>query len=471
MNRAESALFAANDVRTNDDATRHAQVYGDRSALAREMQQAGPRLNLAHNLDSWLKSEPHNEWLASGVPESIPIVKAVVSMISAADVWHDADPWSTATMKSFQGHVSAAWDKLQQAFGLNEKGSIPPANLYDKDKMERTKFEKDAWFMLKGATSDVAYWTSYDLLLGWCGGTVRSRYMATTPVAIVDRVARKGYILWLTVELFPSDRGGPFTPDLRYLGLTSIGAGKESFFEATQSVWAASGLARHGWRGRWRLESVCPNYVKSLCNDLSYSLAAEDEARDLFPAKLAERSAEVSILCALLAASGDPAGDRGGGTELPSEPLDPGVLITATLNETWGAFSGRQSLLEHPVGHVADDGLRYKINAAFRGHIGRVLLSSKQRASKEYEALGLSDPTYGNTDHKVSIKSVSTVGDALNEMLLQNKYLRAYQQDCRNNWLKQWDGDTGRATALDHQPWNEELRQAALAEQAKRRRP
>ena len=55
---------------------------------------------------------------------------------------------------------------------------------------------------------------------------------------------------------------------------------------------------------------------------------------------------------------------------------------------------------------------------------------------------------------------MSTIGEALERLLVTNRHLAKYQSEMRARWLCQWEGDTGLA-ADDPKPWTDEDAEAA----------
>ncbi|QDT70381.1 hypothetical protein MalM25_33290 [Planctomycetes bacterium MalM25] len=290
-----------------------------------------------------------------------------------------------------------------------------------------------------------SYWTVRDLIDRWATGSAQSsdsNHRATTTL-LAARNRDAGYLMRLTVELFPRESigegpTGPFCPDPLSFGLTDI----RQLLKPMQNAWERSRLSRH-FRGRWRIENM-----------------VEETARPfgiLYLNSLGDTSAEAATLVALLAASGDPYQEDSGNylqaTGHESSLLDSRVAISASL--TTGDKEHPTLVKLTKVGlvplKVTAPGLEAAIDTVAvsgGGLDGEDSSSDLNQILDKQRKASASNPYRG-----VTVERLDTIGEALDLMLVTNRYLAKYNEAIRKRWLEQWEGDTGKADA-DKQPWS-----------------
>jgi len=282
------------------------------------------------------------------------------------------------------------------------------------------------------------------LLADWCHLTLPDFHSASASVISPAGLFR------LEVDLLPvsSKAGGVFVPDFPAFGLTSLRDNRpeEDILLSMERAWAASRLAPH-WHGRWRIVST-PGQVKN--NTANH------------PRQLHGRSAEAAALCTLLAATADPYGDR---PPLPSEttPLDLQITLTALLDwsppgaanpPAWdprtiplGVVGGSLKKLEQAADHdlhwlLFGPQAAWKVQAAKDGQQWvQEFIDAREAAHKDKR-------DYTGID----VGFVSTVGEALDRLLLTNRVLTRHRDRLRSDWLSRWTGDSGKAS-VDLRPW------------------
>lgn len=284
-------------------------------------------------------------------------------------------------------------------------------------------------FQFENEERSLGFWVLFDLLSNWNSKTQDWNSLAThhavTPILSTGR----NPVSYLYVELFPYQNGG-FVPDLRYLGLTSIESttSLESFHASAQSVWNESGL-KTWFRGRWQIRPVSKDFHP------------EEFPNDYLSEKLSGRSAEMAFLAAILAASGDPYGDiRKIGTYDPKdhkpEPLADDVAITACIHD--------EPVELHQRTLKGVTSLPRKLGGAIESRLSLVLLANKQEAVPD--EIELVEAVSKSIDYKgkLAVERVKTVEEALDAMLVTNRYLKKYQSKVRDSWLQQWEDGTAR---------------------------
>jgi len=400
-----------NDIRA-DESTLLMTKYGAHSALAELIRGARKEaLDYQHAsaaLGAWAKDD-------LGDDEERAMVFALSHALRAdpdCDHLHDTQ-------------LQRACEALQTAWGLEDFTELPART----GELQGRSF----------TVSPLAFWAAHDLVAHlWEPDAPPSSGPRTVATPILANITSRG-LFRLTIELLECRCGGPFCPDLRYLGLTNIctSNGKEgNFLEAMNQVWEVSGLARKNYRGRWRIESP-----QSEMDQL-----VDDEETFHFPTFFAGRSAQAAALCSLLAATGDPysKGNQDNICErdsaLEPESLDERVAVTATVIPN--SMIGRpQDLLLGPVGRICE-----KIKNAHPA-IRTLVLSAKREQNAETAGQGPNGQRdAADGDHgphgDVHVERARTVSDALDLLLLTNRHLRSYQNAVRDNWLAQWESGT-----------------------------
>jgi len=257
---------------------------------------------------------------------------------------------------------------------------------------------------------------------------------------------------WFRLEIDLEAKLGPspgvIVPDFPAFGLTSIRHSdpNEDLVDSMERAWAVSGLSR-SWQARWRIVSL-PAAV------------ANGKAQHF--KEFSGRSAEAAALCTMLAASGDPFGDR---APVPGEKtdIDPAIVLTARLDLDAAAssLSSNTDPRAIPLGVVP--GEFDKLQQCHEHEIAWLLFgpqSEWDRTADHAVKVAVQDYIYRrDTARKnnqpytgVEVAHVNTVGEALEWMLLTGRLLREYQERVRTGWLGRWHGDSGKSVR-DLRPW------------------
>ncbi|TWT89164.1 hypothetical protein [Stieleria varia] len=274
----------------------------------------------------------------------------------------------------------------------------------------------------------------------------------------------QGAVVWLTIDLF-RDGISTFTPDLFSLGMTQVATatgGEDGILTSFDAMWELSGLARHGFSGRWRIT----NAPTTVCN----ASRLEKEATDI--GSLVGGSAECATLVGLLAASGfvyEPVPAAG---ESPKESirrvaLNPFFAATATVSRSIAKppedlsaqqradWDSDQRNLQ--LGKVFD--VDNKLGAASRYRlepdrtdiqplIDTIVISqddfdaeSNANAAKRNQVQQAidRDKQKSNSVYGIHFQPCRTIQDALNWMLSVNQWKRALNEYKLKQWEDQWD--------------------------------
>ncbi len=401
-------------------------LFGDASKLSDLLLRAGNRnvpllglaarlAKLAHNpkLPSWIAFR-QQERLASAARHTLAGEAAVLRGVHANSVGDlDNARWQFAIAVE---QFNAAWDPR---FVITLDTSVPETTLTQ----EVSSIERSPWQALilddeatkllppHSRENAVGYWTTHDLIFRIAtraDKTSEAWRTVYTPIVGGMPGGQGNRLLWLTVELCPVRNGGPFCPDPLYLGLSSIVAEPEPLFEAMNEVWDVSGLGAR-FRGRWRITN--PPEIK------------RGDGGPLFPSRFLGNSAQAAALCAVLAASGNPY-QEDLHQDTPAEPLVDDVAITAQL----GPLGVEDRLADRQLGPVG--GIPEKVGNSYRA------LDTLVFATEEY--------TGPDRFQDLVIEHVQTVGEALDLLLVTNRYLKKYQHQVREKWLTQWAPRTAR---------------------------
>ncbi len=230
-----------------------------------------------------------------------------------------------------------------------------------------------------------------------------------TPVLFAQLHGDQGVVGRLTVELFEGQ--GPLIPDPLSLGLTLLSRGEDGFHDALQRAWWQSGLSRRGLHARWRIGPY----------------------RDVQPDALAVpmfqgRSLEAAVCCALWAAYGG----------LPDQPqqdaveLDDHGVVTAMFEGAEVSDSPQVIPLRDAVLHGVE-GLPTKLRYVERSNIDLLVVhksqwDGQQRSDERAGDKPTSEEAPQKDGSKVHIASVTTIGQAFDQLSALNRYVRAYQQ-------------------------------------------
>lgn len=333
--------------------------------------------------------------------------------------------------------LQSAMKGLQEAFPDDVEINLP-----DAPEKGQSPSIVDRMLHLCKPRAPAHYWIARDLLMGWCEDSYQndSKFSATLPIVSVTN-ANSGRALWLTVELFRNtfpSLPGSLIPDLRYLGLTKIGSTEEqSFYKSTQIVWQLSGLSDTGWTGRWRIETKTPTWISAEENNAGNSRTDEVE-KEHFPAEYWGRSADAAILCVLLAASGNPYGDTGRKPQDSAESLVHDCVITGQLGEN----PENKPAIDLQILPVKDDSFPDKLDACQLLKMKRVLFAAEQPFGQEILRVNKETARSGSFEtlkyHDVDLIRVKTIADALDELLVENRWLKRIHEQGRTSWLAHW---------------------------------
>lgn len=196
----------------------------------------------------------------------------------------------------------------------------------------------------------------------------------------------------------------------------------------------ASGLNRC-FRGRYRI--LCSNTF----GDPGIQIANDDSLR--YPSAFDGASAQGSLLCSLLAASGDPYRRKRHGSEWPvEEPLE--LLTALTAGITIPEDPSKACVADWKLKKVGR--LPEKLNAALVPGItdlhGVVFVADDLNEDNEWnKAFASQDQQFrqGRTESgKYRIQSVTTVEEALDALLVNNQHLRKWYELTKSQWESRW---------------------------------
>lgn len=275
-------------------------------------------------------------------------------------------------------------------------------------------FGEDHW---SGAT-----WATFDILSALASHGRRKAQphvlaSQTTPILVADENVSssgrdQGYVMSLTVELLAGPPG-LVTPDWLSLALLPmpkdllINRGPRTYPCFIDSVNRAihavlSGCSKH-LRARWWIDSPGSDAI------LNTSGVVGD-------------SAQTAAACATLAALEQYESDETPAISSDVPLLDQAAAVTAKLS--FDLADVRRSTLE-PVGLITE-----KRKEAKKCGITRVVVADKQ------DAKGL---PVAATDHHSSLHRVATLGDAYEELLIRNSYVKNYQKFTQECWDRVWE--------------------------------
>lgn len=265
----------------------------------------------------------------------------------------------------------------------------------------------------------VGYWIVHDMLARWLSKIDPTPFVATTAILSGISPDIGDGLFHLTVELYPC-ANGPIYPDPLYLGLTRL---DRMFSDSITRLWKLTGLSKE-YRARWRIETPSEEFQMK-------------DFASVHPTVYSGRSAEAAFLCAMVAASGNPYCESAlEGRAAAGEPLDIRVAVSATVESQGQGQAAEVTKLQ--LGEVAK--VPEKLEHAM-GPLHTVAYISKQRSNPTIAAiLQAQQPTRTG----LAIESIETVGDALDVLLLTNRYLRDHQAAVRDAWLQQWESRTAR---------------------------
>jgi hypothetical protein len=271
-----------------------------------------------------------------------------------------------------------------------------------------------------------------------------------TPV-LAAQGTDSGKSLWLRVRFYKHAQSpgyiAPLIPDLCAMALTRV---DEACFNALSQVWDQTGLGR--WMtGVWSLGEEIPGKFRKLHVDI-----VRDQPE--YPTYLGGPSAQAAMLVALLAATGQPDDYEPDQVTLPAclqdrsrppehrnaEPLCLSSAISAQVENVSRAALGKtgrsiRSLKLEPIGKEpskADAAQKYGLRTAVFCH-DEVFTSGSDWDDAEQKTKD-TRKAYGGEYQGLWIERAVTVGDALDVLLEQNRYIRAINLDAERKWEKQW---------------------------------
>ena len=155
-------------------------------------------------------------------------------------------------------------------------------------------------------------------------------------------------------------------------------------------------------------------------------------------------SAQAALLCALLAASGDPYNDpRDAAAASHASPPEP-LLGVAAISAALGERPAGKSLTDVPLLPVGSTNT--KLDQAKIQKLDTVIFSENQGLSDEAQQWK-ADRAAAEAAHRqyagLHIERAGTVGEALNTLLVCNQYQKAYQEQIARQWRDQWLPPTG----------------------------
>jgi hypothetical protein len=290
------------------------------------------------------------------------------------------------------------------------------------------------------------------LLADW--GKLKLPNLWSASTSIVSSVG----LFRLDVELLPIARltpgsslppptKGVFVPDFPAFALTSIRDTdpERDTLLSMERAWIASRLAKN-WHGRWRIVS-------------SVNQTAHDTA--LEPARFEGRSAEAAALCTLLAATRNPYCYDDTQPTSWATSLDSKVALSAKLDFTLDSSSHSEDPTK--IALLVEGGDLKKLEESDRNELDLLLFGPKSQwetatppVVKQWvqEFIDARKQAYSDDlDYTgIDVGFVSTVGEALDRLLLTNRLLTRHRDRLRSDWLSRWTGDTGKAS-VDLRPW------------------
>jgi hypothetical protein len=351
------------------------------------------------------------------------LLHAAGQLATAAEAWHDSKPWG-----AIRESLLAAHGDLQKAFrgdsnvvtGIADHSHSPILSaVFSELNLSRGNMVAEImWHVLE-------QWRCADRHSSpspWC----------TVHTPILAGMGEEGTVLWLQVDLFPKPEGclGVLIPDLRCLGLRVV---RNDCLTAFREVWTISNLGR--WvTGVWSIGSRIPSELKrpGLFEDLQNN----------FQPDLRGESAQAAMLCSLLAATGSPDSYDPDQAESPGfqpESLLPTVAISAAV----GPFDRKTCKSIRDISLRKVGKLAAKAHAAFQLGLRDFLFVAEQpfddellrtQAKVEQARRNPATQVYSG----LWMEEVATVEDAINLMLVSNKYQRQYADSIRSQWEAQW---------------------------------
>lgn len=254
---------------------------------------------------------------------------------------------------------------------------------------------------------------------------------ARTPVLLYKDNSKDGHVADLEIELI-KDTSSVFVPDVYWMGCMAIRQKTDAFaddnlMDSMQRIWRASGL--NGYRGRWRITT----HVNIKEKRIPFTF-------------LHGRSLETATLCALWAANGGIPGDT---TFTSTQPmrLASDTAVSAKLPNDIEQMTKKPSALLGKVGHLLD-----KEEAARKAGLHAAFFSTQHQEEYENRTKPIEAPEESEKSTKtLRVAFRKTVDDALQSLLISNRYLTALRKKVREDWRGFWKGDSGLAS-FDPEP-------------------
>ena len=352
--------------------------------------------------------------------------------------------------KSIQIPQTTLIQMAAEHFGSLWKSLTPKQTLVTRtDSSKSTKLFADAQLQ-RGLWQNEIVWR---ILEDW--GAIDHKKPPEPDVEVVTPVlaaqgTESGNTLWLRVRFYKHEQSpgyiAPLIPDLCAMALTRV---DEACFTALSQVWDQTGLGR--WMtGVWSLGEEIPGKFGKLNVDI-----VRDQPE--YPTSLGGPSAQAAMLVALLAATGQPDDYEPDQVTLPTcllnrsrppeqraEPLCLQSAISAQVENLPRAALGKcgrsiRSLKLKPIGKEpskADAAKQYGLRTAVFCHEEKFTSGSdwhdaEQKTQDARKA-------YGGEYQGLWIERAVTVGDALDVLLEQNRFVRAINLDAKSKWEGQW---------------------------------
>lgn len=272
-----------------------------------------------------------------------------------------------------------------------------------------------------------------------------------TPVLGASEVGNDGSRLILTVSLRRSQLQ-TIIPDLRYFGFTELKRvdPNECLLASVQRCWKAAKLT--GWLGVWRMEH---GKIKFDSGDGTSTRVDKTHLDGTEPihTHIYGRSFEAAFLCCLRAAAGNAYDD-----ELPEDTpanqyaraeilrLDP-LLATTAITAKIGPFDPITTKIRD-IPLIAVGGVPQKLTEASGTELDHVVFASDQWSDaaigqlddgsrKDFQKSQRRDQQPENRS-KLQWSTVRNLGDALDALLLRNRWIKAWQAERRTEWLVRW---------------------------------
>ena len=259
-----------------------------------------------------------------------------------------------------------------------------------------------------------------------------TKYTAEIKIVVAtgnDKLGLYKFVIELTE--IPSGQSSVIFPDLGRLGLTHI---RPAMHKSIIDAWEYTGLA-DVYQGRWFFTNVSEF-------EADHSKYFQQSINP-YPDHFDGQSAQAAAICTMLAASGDPY--RIGIVAQEAELIDPGVAISASVpgDEDKSIASTGPKNSEGKVAKVlmkklSDIGFKAeKLRGAKWAGLSTVYFAGKDAQNADDQK------THDENNHLGILPlKVTNVLEALDGVLLTNRYLRAYQEKIQEEWKRPWKKST-----------------------------